>query len=147
MFAERGWHWGPLTRSDGFDLLRSVTSRRYHYVYNAIPEREYCPVDMDRPWLTAWKEVKETHEKGNLSELHERLYFKLPRPAFELYDLQEDPFQLNNLAGSKATTQIERELRIQLDRWMVRESDYLPLPSHVRGRVKVETTSMLKGSW
>lgn len=135
VFAERGWHWGPLTRSDGFDLLRSVTSRRYHYVYNAIPERKYCPVDMDRPWLTAWKEVKETHEKGNLSELHERLYFKLPRPAFELYDLQEDPFQLNNLAGSKATSQIERELRIQLDRWMVRESDYLPLPSHVRGRV------------
>ena len=136
VFAERGWHWGPLTRSDGFDLLRSVTSRRYHYVYNAIPERKYCPVDMDRPWLTAWKEVKETHEKGNLSELHERLYFKLPRPAFELYDLQEDPFQLNNLAGSKATVEIERELRIQMDRWMVRESDYLPLPSHVRGRVK-----------
>jgi len=53
VFAERGWHWGPLTRSDGFDLLRSVTSRRYHFVYNAIPEREYCPVDMDRPWLTA----------------------------------------------------------------------------------------------
>lgn len=134
VFAERGWHWGPLTRSDGFDLLRSVTSRRYHYVYNAIPEREYCPVDMDRSWLTAWKEVKETHKKGDLSALHERLYFKLPGPTFELYDLQEDPFQLKNLAGSKATAEIERTLRTKMDLWMVRESDYLPLPSHVRGQ-------------
>lgn len=134
VFAERGWHWGPLTRSDGFDLLRSVTSRRYHLVYNAIPEREYCPVDMDRPWLTAWKEVRDAHAEGSLSELHDRLYFKLPRPIFELYDLQEDPFQLKNLAGSKDAAEIERELRIQMDRWMVQESDYLPLPSHVRGR-------------
>ena len=131
-FAERGWHWGPLTRSDGFDLQRSVTSRRYHFVYNAIPEREYCPVDMDRPWLTAWKEVQDTRAKGHLSELHQRLFFKLPRPIFELYDLKEDPFQLNNLAGKKAMAEIERKLRIQMDRWMVRESDYLPLPSHVR---------------
>mgnify|MGYP001822420194 CR=1 FL=1 len=132
VFAERGWHWGPLTRSDGFDLLRSVTSRRYHYIYNAIPEREYCPVDMDRPWLTAWKEVRKTREEGNLSELHERLYFRLPRPVFELYDLQVDPFQLTNLAGSNETAEIERELLMQLDQWMVRESDYLPLPSHIR---------------
>jgi N-sulfoglucosamine sulfohydrolase len=87
---------------------------------------------MDRPWLTAWKEVRDTHAEGNLSELHERLYFKLPRPIFELYDLEKDPFQLNNLAGKKATAEIERELRIQMDRWMVRESDFLPLPSHVR---------------
>ena len=132
VFAERGWHWGPLTRSDGFDLLRSVTSERYHFIYNAIPERKYCPVDMDRPWLTAWKQVRDTHFQGDLTELHQRIYFRLPRPVFELYDLEKDPYQLENLAGSKAAAGIERELRRQLDLWMVKESDYLPLPSHVR---------------
>ncbi len=25
VFAERGWHWRPITRTDGFDLLRSVS--------------------------------------------------------------------------------------------------------------------------
>ena len=72
------------------------------------------------------------HAEGKVSELHQRLCFKLPRPIVELYDLEEDPFQLNHLAGKKATAEIERALRIQMDRWMVRESDYLPLPSHVR---------------
>jgi hypothetical protein len=55
----------------------------------------------------------------------------LPRPVFELYDLEKDPYQLENLAGDAATAKVEKELREELDRWMVKESDYLPLPSHV----------------
>lgn len=130
VFAERGWHWGPVTRSDGFDLVRSVTNHRYHLIYNAIPERAYGPTDMTKKDRIAWKAVRAAYADGKLSELHERLYFGLPRPIFELYDLWEDPYQLKNLAGSGATAGIEQELRMMLDRWMVRESDYLPLPSH-----------------
>ena len=131
VFAERGWHWGPIDRSDGFDLLRSVTTERYHLVYNAIPERAFAPVDMLANDRIAWKAIQASRSAGRLSELHQRLLFQLPRPVFELFALDEDPFQLNNLAGSEAVSGIERELRLQLDRWMVRESDYLPLPSHV----------------
>ena len=130
VFAERGWHWGPITRSDGFDLMRSVTGRRYHFIYNAIPERAFGPADMAKNDRIAWKAIEAAHDEGNLTQLHERLYFQLPRPLFELYDLENDPFQLKNLAGTEATAEIEEELRIQLDRWMIRESDYLPLPSH-----------------
>ena len=46
VFAERGWHWGPITRTDGLDLSRSITSNRYRYIYNALPNRSYTPVDM-----------------------------------------------------------------------------------------------------
>ena len=131
VFAERGWHWGPVTRSDGFDLVRSVTTKRYHFVYNAIPERVHGPTDMTKGNNVAWEELKEAKAKGALSELHERLFFQLPRPVFELYDLEKDPYQLENLAGDAATAKVEKELREELDRWMVKESDYLPLPSHV----------------
>lgn len=130
VFAERGWHFGPVTRTDGFDLVRSVTTKRYHLIYNAIPEREFGPVDMVKNNI-AWEAIKAAHKKGELSGLHQRLYFGNPRPIFELYDLLNDPYQLNNLGGNASTTAIEDELRSQLDRWMVQESDYLPLPSHV----------------
>ena len=50
---------------------------------------------------------------------------------FELYDLKSDPFQLNNLAGEPKFETIETKLRTTLDRWMVSEGDYLPLPSDV----------------
>ena len=133
VFAERGWHWGPLTRSDGFDLLRSVTSRRYHFVYNAIPEREYCPVDMDRPWLTAWKEVRDAHAEGTLSELHDRLYFKLPRPIFRT---------IRSAGGSVPTKELGRKQGCRRDRAGTANPDgsldgagkRLPAPAVTRSR-------------
>lgn len=128
VFAERGWHSGPITRTDGFDLSRSITTRRYLYIYNAIPERRYSPVDMGGN--SGWIAMQGLHSQGKLSALHERLYFHLPRPIFELYDLDDDPFQLDNLAGAKATESIETRLRVEMDKWMIRESDFLPLPSH-----------------
>jgi len=47
-----------------------------------------------------------------------------------LYDRNEDPHELNNLAGSPEYKEVETEMRQELDKWMVREHDYLPLPSH-----------------
>lgn len=129
VFGERGWHFGPITRTDGFDLSRSIVTTRYSFIYNAIPERPYTPVDMTKKNI-AWDAIKAVHERGDLSERHERLYFQQPRPVFELYDLDADPFELDNLAGRESVTAIETELRTQLDRWMVRQSDYLPLPTH-----------------
>ena len=129
VFAERGWHAGPITRTDGLDLSRSITSKRYRYIYNALPDRSYTPVDMDGK--AAWLAIRSAHRSGQLSGLHDRLFFQIPRPVFELYDLQHDPYELENLAGSETVEAIEEVLRQELDRWMIRESDYLPLPSHV----------------
>lgn len=129
VFAERGWHWGPITRTDGFDLSRSITSKRYRYIYNALPERSYTPVDMPRK--AAWLAVQSAHSAGQLSPLHDRLYFRNPRPVLELYDLAKDPYELENLAGKEDLRAIERALRVELERWMIRESDFLPLPTDV----------------
>ena len=128
VFAERGWHWGPITRTDGLDFSRSVTSTRYRYIYNALPKRTYTPVDMPR--TEAWLAIKSAHASRNLSPLHDRLYFQDPRPIVELYDLQNDPLEVNNLAGTKSFAGIEQTLRQQLEAWMIREHDFLPLPTH-----------------
>ncbi len=132
VFSERSWHWGPITRTDGFDLSRSVTTDRFHFIYNALPDRSYTPVDMAAKNV-AWEAVKQAHADGSLSRDHERLYFSNPRPLFELYDINADPFQLKNLAGQSESDAIETELRNKLDQWMINEGDYLPLPSHVWG--------------
>ena len=129
VFAERGWHAGPITRTDGLDLSRSVVSRRYRYIYNALPGRSYTPVDM--PGTDAWEAIVAAHRRDGLSALHERLYFQNPRPVFELYDLENDPLELENLTGRQELAEVERSLRIELEKWMVREGDYLPLPTHV----------------
>ena len=138
VFAERGWHFGPITRSDGFDLSRSITTRRYNFIYNAIPERRYTPVDMAKKNI-AWDAIKLARKNGRLSPIHERIYFQDPRPIFELYDLENDPFELNNLAGQASVRSVEAGLRQKLDRWMLRESDFLPLPTHAHQNLEPQT--------
>ena len=134
VFAERGWHWGPITRTDGLDLSRSITSQRYRYIYNALPMRSYTPVDM--PGKDAWKAIQSAHASNQLPPLHDRLYFQNPRPIVELYDLSNDPLELNNLAGKKSVADMEQTLREELESWMIREHDFLPLPTHALQNTK-----------
>ena len=47
----------------------------------------------------------------------------------ELYDLENDPHELENLAGKPVVARIERELKEQLAEWMILERDFLPLPT------------------
>lgn len=130
VFGERGWHAGPLMRTDGFDLSRSVTSERFHFIYNALPEQEFAPVDMVK--TEAWREVENAFENQKLSKVFENLYFYDIRPVFELYDLKTDPFELHNLAGNPEYAEIEKEHRQQMDRMMLIDHDYLPLPSYFK---------------
>jgi arylsulfatase A-like enzyme len=129
VFGERGWHYGPLTRTDGFDLSRSVTSERFHFVYNALPKQEFAPVDMVK--TEAWDEVVKAHTDKRLSDLIESFYFYKERPVFELYDLENDPFELNNLSGQKEYKEIEKTLRDEIEKKMLIDHDFLPLPSDV----------------
>jgi hypothetical protein len=128
LFAERGFHAGPITRTDGFDLSRSVVSLRYNFIYNTLPDRAYWPVDMDEKNI-AWEAVVKAHEAGTLPKDQDARYFSKPRPTFELYDLEVDPFELHNLTGQDSVKNVEEELRKKMDRWMVREGDSLPLAS------------------
>ncbi len=128
VYTERGWHWGPITRTDGLDLSRAIISRRYKLIFNALPDRPYHPVDMGRDEV--WRELVTANEAKQLSPLHQRLIFAQPRrPIFELFDLEADPYEMENLAGRKETAVLEMKLRIALARWMVREGDFLPMPS------------------
>lgn len=154
VFTERGWHPGGLNVSEGLDYARAITGQRYKLIYNAQPGQPYSPVDQggrfivrdpkeaagrdadplparartdEERALGAWRAVVRAHEAGTLSPLIDRIYFVRPRPIFELYDLQTDPYELNNLAGRPEYGPIELKLRKELDKWMVVSGDFLPL--------------------
>ena len=54
---------------------------------------------------------------------------KLPE---ELYDLKNDPFQMQNLAGHPETKEVEKKLRITLDKRIIREGDFVPIMDELR---------------
>lgn len=129
VFAERGWHSGPLTRTDGLDFSRSVTSERYHFIYNALPKQAFAQVDMVK--TIAWEEVVKANTDNKLSNLINSFYFYKERPVFELYDLANDPYELNNLAGKIEFKEIEKSHRVEIEKMMLKDHDFLPLPSHI----------------
>jgi len=128
VFAERGYHNGPLTRTDGYDLSRSVTSERYHLIYNALPRQEFVQVDMVT--AKAWNDLVKANSENKLSKMHQDFYFYKERPIFELYDLQNDPFELINLSGQPDLATMEQRLKNEMERKMVIDHDFLPMPSH-----------------
>jgi hypothetical protein len=111
------------------DLSRSITSERYHFIYNALPNQEFAQVDMVK--TQAWEEVVKAHSDNKLSDLINSFYFYKERPVFELYDLVNDPNELNNLAGKNEFKDIEKLHRDEIEKMMIKDHDFLPLPSHI----------------
>lgn len=135
IFVERGPHGSaPVTVSmtnSGYDLGRAVRSDRYKFIYNCTPWLPYSPVDSASG--QAWHEMQAAHAAGKLSPGMSATYFKSPRPVYELYDLEADPAELENLSGRPAIAEVERELRAALAEKMILDWDYLPLPDLMDG--------------
>jgi N-sulfoglucosamine sulfohydrolase len=131
VYFERGPHGrAPVSvgmSSSGYDLSRAVRSERYKFIYNCTPWIPYAPVDSAGG--PAWREIKAAKNAGSLSDRVSATYFTVPRPVYELYDLERDPSELNNLSGRGNLRDVERELRAALTEKMVLDFDYLPLPA------------------
>jgi arylsulfatase A-like enzyme len=130
IFGERGPHGGATftanTAANAVDYSRAARSARYKLIYNVTPNLRYLPVDSTGD--PGWKEMTAAHEKNLLASEFEKLYFTSPRPVYELYDLEKDPSELDNLAGRKELAGVERELKEALQQKMILDYDYLPLP-------------------
>lgn len=127
VYAERGPHGSGLPTSTGaFDLSRCIIGERYKLIYRTLWQLPYHPVDF--AGLPMWTELREMASGGELEEPWNSLYFSPERPMFDLYDLAEDPHELNNLAGNPDFAEIEEALKEALHEWMILNQDYLPLP-------------------
>jgi arylsulfatase A-like enzyme len=101
---------------------RTVRTRRYRYVRNYHPGRPWL---RENRYALATREVywamRERDAAGDLDPVQRR-YLSATKPPEELYDLREDPHQVDNVAGDPANRERLGEFRTLLDRW-VRATD------------------------
>jgi N-sulfoglucosamine sulfohydrolase len=132
VFAERGAHGNGLPEnSAAFDAGRAIVGRRYKLIYNALWQIPYTPVDFARN--SFWTDLQDRNTAGKLSAEMSRLYFSKSRPMFELYDLQADPAELNNLISDPKSAVIAADLKKELAEWMILQHDFLPHPLATAG--------------
>ena len=80
------------------DRIRSVRSKDYKYIRNFLTDRPYTqPTYMDVDGIDFVKTMHQLHADKKLNAIQDRFMSDV-RPEKELYNLKDDPFELNNLA-------------------------------------------------
>jgi arylsulfatase A-like enzyme len=105
-----------------YDRIRAVRDRRFKYIRNFHPELPYAQriAYMDQmPAMQAWRRL---HDEGKLTGPRS-LFFAPAKPADELYDLEADPHEVDNLADAPEHAAKLKELREALQRWMDETGD------------------------
>ncbi len=105
--------------------IRSVTDGKYHYIRNLAHEEIYF-----HKHLMVWDQVGASYWaswiKADPME-HPEVYPKVKRfmrrPPEELYELSQDPYELNNLANQEKLTEVKLKLSNALDVWLIEEED------------------------
>jgi uncharacterized sulfatase len=109
-----------------YDMVRSIRDERFVYVRNYMPHEIYgqhVSYMFETPTTRVWRRL---HDEGKLSPQQDRFWG--PKPPEELYDLENDPDEVNDLAGSPEHRQILERLRKALRDHILRIRDVGFLP-------------------
>jgi arylsulfatase A-like enzyme len=98
--------------------FRTVRDARYRYIRNFTPERPFLqPNEYKEKQYPVWNLFKELHATHQLTPVQEKLC-EPTMPPEELYDLESDPWEIKNLAGSAQHTATLERLRGVLEKWI-----------------------------
>jgi len=111
-----------------YDMVRSVRVDNFKYM------RNYQPFNFDGLWnnyryrQTGYREWYELFKKGELNEVQAQFFTTKPPEA--LYDLENDPFETNNLADDSNYKETLAKMRDKLDSWVKGMPDLSFYPEH-----------------
>jgi arylsulfatase A-like enzyme len=104
LYGERG------RMDERLDLVRSVTDGRYVYLRNYYPhvsQGQRVAYQFQTPTTRIWRE---TFDRGDATPA-QSIFWQIPKAPEELYDLQNDPDEVHNLAGSTEHRAVLERLR------------------------------------
>jgi len=108
------------------DMVRSVRNKEYRYVRNYHPHRiygQYIEYLWRAPSMRSWYRA---HQMDSLNEIQEQ--FWNTKPTEELYDINSDPHNVQNLVDDPAYLKVLEEMRQAEQQWVkgIRDVGFLP---------------------
>ena len=100
-----------------YDTIRAVRDKRFKYLRNFNPEKPYYLPLTYREQMPVMQELLGMRDAGQLNETQAQ-WFRTSKEEEELFDTENDPYELNNLAGDTSYAEKLAELRNELDSWM-----------------------------
>ncbi len=104
-----------------YDMSRAVRDRRYRYIRNYMPHREYAQF-IDYLWrapsMRSWEAAFRAGECNDVQSI-----FWNSKPAEELYDTENDPWEVKNLATDPNYKEVLERMRKASRDWSLRIRD------------------------
>lgn len=109
-----------------YDMTRSVRDRKFRYIRNYMPHRIYgqhINYLWAAPSMRSWEKV---YLEGKCNAVQSA--FWQTKPTEELYDTENDPWEVNNLATDLAYKTVLERMRNANDKWMrkIIDADFIP---------------------
>jgi len=110
-------------RFDGlYDRLRAVRSKRYKYIKSYNVDLPHAIPVAYREQMPMMREMRRLFAGGELNK-EQSLWLNTPKPEEELYDLKNDPHELNNLVGKTELQDTLLHFRNVLKTWIAETHD------------------------
>ena len=117
IYGQAHWH-------DHENFVRAVRDNRFKYIRTFFNELPLTP-PADALNGGTFAEIREQEDEGRLDASQKAYYFE-PRPKEELYDVVNDPHELNNLADNPEFRDELERLRGELLEFMETYNDGVP---------------------
>jgi len=115
------------------DVCRSVTDGRYLYIRNFMPHLSHGQRYAYQQQAASARQWRERFLKGGLGGVQTAYW--LPHPPEELFDLETDPHETNNLARDPAHAEVLQRLRAGLREHLVGVRDLALMPEPMMHRL------------
>lgn len=104
--------------------MRAIHTKEFVYIFNAWGTGDYHAIFESR-WWRSYATFAQLAKRGpEVPKAKERFDFLMYRTVEELYDVQKDPYALNNLIDDPQYAGVANELRAKLQTWMEDTNDY-----------------------
>ncbi|AHM61145.1 sulfatase [Flammeovirgaceae bacterium 311] len=119
------------------DMVRSARDKKYRYIQNYMPHKiwgQYLDYLWKAPSMKSWEEA---YRAGTLNEVQSR--FWKAKPAEELYDAENDPHNIHNLAGNPDYQEVLERMRKANRQWLLETRDAGFIPEAMMLRIAEDT--------
>ncbi len=120
-----------LRMDERYDLVRAVRDKRYRYIRNYMPFRitmQHVDYLFNAPSAQSWEDA---YRAGTTNEAQSRFF--RTKPVEELYDTENDYWEVNNLADDPAYADVLEKMRNALTDWQreIRDVGLIPETEYV----------------
>ena len=99
------------------DMIRAVRDKRFKYLKNFNSEKPYYLPIAYRESMDIMQELLRMRDAGTLDK-NQSLWFRQRKEVEELFDIENDPHELRNIAGNPAYAKVLEMMRSECERWM-----------------------------